>query len=710
MQSIPPRELLEYYILEDTPPIYTIGSFGSGVTVWGQQIRSLNLAWYLIEASTLGASSKQPQNIAVVGAGFAGLTFVAALLKKKMPYNITLFEEHDTLLPLQQGSDSRWLHPHIYDWPDQGSEADVAMLPIMNWTAARASDVVVQVLNDWSSIVETNSSVKLFCNTRHLHLTKDETDQSLCRIEWVGEERDPVDGTTLGSSSIAEGGSGKFDLAILAVGFGIEQNTYSYWRNETIGQPLLNQSRRTYLISGQGDGAMIDLIRVRLSQYRQDRILEEIFKGKNSIRKKLEEAKRSTRQRREQSLFGVFDSIFEHDDTCKQESEDVFRMVSKRLRRDTDAILRIQVPDVATLLRGDTSKISFQNSLLTYLLYRVGGFAPSCDKEENIIRKYSIPEEYVVRRHGTDRVNQFKKILSAPIFEAIKERREGTDGFGTGFSELNWPGGYFDQPGPSSETMSIAGDEIRRSWRREYLPGPTTLVAATLCGAIVGTIKDMKSDITHLRVTFHRVLPLNKEELLQQTCDYQGIGIVRGEPTAGRTFPAKKAMIGLAYISHCPVHTRTSVAPEKIEETMVELGLQDAARKMAPEVSYILAIPLLQPSERYFPPSRVAGVVYLDSRDKHFSLTTENVESISKVIGQAMESFGNQSARVLLGVRNIPFSDVETEVRSPSELATTTKDVIEVLPEMIAPKLREPLAINFDYADPASVSRTRGGT
>jgi hypothetical protein len=70
------------------------------------------------------------------------------------------------LMPLQQGSDSRWLHPHIYDWPREGSESGVAMLPVLNWTAARASDVVVQVLTEWARLA-SDEKVTLYCNAPH---------------------------------------------------------------------------------------------------------------------------------------------------------------------------------------------------------------------------------------------------------------------------------------------------------------------------------------------------------------------------------------------------------------------------------------------------------------------------------------------------------------------------------------------------------------
>src|SRR5688572_32860049 len=50
-----------------------------------------------------------------------------------------------------------------------------------------------------------------------------------------------------------------------------------------MGQPSLDEPRRAYLVSGQGDGAMIDLLRLRISQFRQDRILDELFSGKTDV-------------------------------------------------------------------------------------------------------------------------------------------------------------------------------------------------------------------------------------------------------------------------------------------------------------------------------------------------------------------------------------------------------------------------------------------
>ena len=697
--------LLKHYSLSQKPIIYSIGSFGSGVTVRSQQIRALNLAYFLIEQEKLGTSSCVHRNIAVIGAGFSGLTFVAALLKKEIACTITLFEEHDTILPLQQGSDSRWLHPHIYEWPDRGSEADVAMLPIMNWTAARASDVVVQVIREWKQTAKSNGNISLYCNTRHLHLTKDEDNPTSCRIEWIGEPRNPLDGTTDEATSLSEGSSRTYDLAVLAVGFGIEKDTNSYWRNEVIGQPLLNQSRRTYLISGQGDGALIDLVRVRLSQYRQDRILEEVFFGKNNVMQRLSDVKRNAAANRSISLFKEFDEIFLYDEICASESAEVQNLITRRLRRDTDAILRIRVPDIATLLRADTSRISFQNALLTYLLYRVGGFAPSCEDENVIAEKYSIPDDFIVRRHGTDRISQLKRVCPSLDTEEIEDRLTSEDELSEQVSSVRWPGGYFDHPGSTSERDKVDSDEIRARWRKEYLPGPTTLVTATICSALVGTVKGMCPSLEHLRVTMHRVLLLNDEQLLQQTCDYEGLGIPDGVSTRGRTFRAANAMIGLAYSSHRPVQTRKGIPPQIIASTMATLGLREAARNMAPEVSYVLALPILQPPSQFYEPSRVTAVLYLDSKDKNFSFTPTQITILAKVVLESISSLEIQSRKMLLGVRNIPFSDLSKCECVPQAEREDVTDVIEYLPLKYSPSLNAPFTMNFDYADPASTGR-----
>ena len=383
-----------------TLPLFLIGSFDTGVTVWNQQVRALNLARALIEqgfflCNTDPDAPPDPatiKEIAIVGGGFAGLTLAAGLIKKRVNARITIFEQRDTLLPLQQGSDSRWLHPHIYDWPRDGSEAGVAMLPVLNWTSARASDVVVQVLNDWKRIAAEHEQLAIYCNARHLQIDRCEPRSGRLRIEWVAERR-AIDGMGNDANSGAMGASADYDAIILAVGFGLERSSESsYWRNETLGQPSLDQPRRTFMVAGQGDGAMIDLLRLRISQYRQDRILEEFFPNDGALTVAVRDIyNKFGPDTNNEGLFEEFEKLSEASHPCAKEFEALMRDLRRRLRRDTDAILRLQVRKFSELFEFDR-RISFQNRLLVYL-YKCGGFFPSSAKEDILKIDHGIPEK-----------------------------------------------------------------------------------------------------------------------------------------------------------------------------------------------------------------------------------------------------------------------------------------------------------------------------
>lgn len=697
-----PLRELQAFVIERQPPLYVVGTFDAGITVLRQQVRALNLAWALIEAGRIPAPPAPPTRIAVVGAGFAGLTFSAAMLAKKVNCHITLFEEHDTLLPLQQGSDTRWLHPHIYDWPDEGSEADVAMLPLLNWTAARASDVVVQILQDWRRLVRPHNCVRLFCNARHLQVAADQADPAKARVEWVGEGRDPSDGTATPTDSAACGCAERFDEVVLAVGFGIEDGQPSYWRNETMGQPNLHQHKRIHLVSGQGDGAMIDLLRVRISQYRQDRILEETFAGAPGLVVRLREIKAAlVSGSGATNMFDSLDQVFQG-----QDAKLVLNRLARRLRRDSDAVLQLKVRELAELLGPPTRRISFQNALLVYMLYKVGGFAPSTEDEGTLRKRYAIPADQVVRRHGTKRLSQLHRILSAPLFQVVATKIGAGQGFATQRAETLWPGGYFGYPGPTADIGALTDEQLRSVWRKEYLPGPTSLVAASICGAVFGMLREMRPALQHVRITLHRVLPLGQEILLQQACDYVGQGFEQPRSTAGRTFPTGNAMIGLAWRCRRPARTKRDASRAAIQEAMRVLNLHAAARNMLPDVSYVLAMPIIQPKTSFHPPNPVVAVLYLDSKDEDFALSEAEVNRLSGLVRGSFQAIVN---RPFAGVRNTPFLGARSQNgEDAEELPTGVSQAIEVLDLNRAPLIDRAFVLNFDRSDPASLGTVEG--
>jgi hypothetical protein len=698
------REMLETYRITDAN-LFTVGAFERGITVFSQQVRALNLAWALVESRTLeceSANGKAPKTtkkkIAVVGGGFAGLTVAAGLIKKRVHADIMIFEQRDTLLPLQQGSDSRWLHPRIYDWPTQGSEANVAMLPVLNWTAARASDVVVQILSEWANTVDEGSEPPgLYCNARHVQIHRVCGSKGNLQIEWIGEPRNARDGTTSSEQANARGKSESFDLVILAIGFGVERdNALSYWRNETLGQPSLGQPRSTYLISGQGDGAMIDLLRLRISQYRQDRILDELFRGQDRMLTAIQalHSRYLVPQSGDPSLFEALEALGADDLSCKVEFNKILQKLTQRLRRDTDAILHLKVQKFSDLFDVGDTKTSFQNKLLVYLLYKCGGFFPSRLKETELIKQNSISPDRVIRRHGTLRKEQLEEILDPELYDAIDASKVGFQCS----NNLAWPGGYFGFPG-RTKASSSARDSLRAVWRKEYLPGATALLSTTLCAAMAGVLIGQRSKSTALRVTLHRAVRFGQEELLQQTCEYFGASEPLKEKTAGRTFPANLATIGLAYKCRRIIRSRENIDPLALKAAAELLGLRTASRKMKKEVSFVLAIPILEPEEdgNFTAPRPVAGVVYIDSTDRDFYIDDLELQVLVEMIGQFVRGL-EVSRQSFDRIRNVMLSGLGSKAPAADALPDFVAHAFEFA-DLAPARTSGPFQLNFDQSD-----------
>lgn len=691
--------------------LYVVGMFDTGVTVFSQQVRALNLAWAAIESQLIPSgppsrpnATDKPRKIAIVGGGFSGLTAAAGLLKKGADASITIFEQRDTLLPLQQGSDSRWLHPRIYDWPEEGSEASVAMLPLLNWTAARASDVVVQILAEWKRLALEHGQElpKLYCNARHLQI-HEASGPSKLQIEWVGEPRNWVDGTAPESGGAAAvGGSDEFDFVILAIGFGLEKDdAISYWRNDPIGQPSLDRPRQTFLVSGQGDGAMIDLLRLRISQYRQDRILDEMFRSKDKLLEAIKKLYRTRLMSTSQGLFGDLERL-ENDPKTKEEFEQVRQDLFRRLRRDTEVILHLQVKKLSHLFDLETVRISFQNKLLVFFLYKCGGFIPSEAKETDLISQHAIHKNCIVRRHGTYRDKQLEAILSTSLYSAIKKHRGTAQPDPLSQSDKQrWPGGYFGFPGPDIAAGELP-DEYKKHWRKEYLPGPTELLATAFCASLAGALRATHPKRGRLRVTLHRAVPFGDEELLQQTCNYVAIDESQGNTSAAaRTFLTNSATIGLAYTCRQIVRSRRGVLRADLKETMERLNLNARSSRMSGEVGFVLAIPLLEPElpRQFTSPAPVIGVIYIDSEADGFFIDDMEILGLVSVAQEFLNGLERTEASPFDRIRNVPLSGAGTKVPPPGMVPKKERKVLELLMEIPAPRTSRRLQLNYDYSD-----------
>jgi hypothetical protein len=215
-----------------------------------QQRRAINLVRALMQ----DGDGLHGKSMAIVGAGFAGLT-AAAFALEKTTAQVTLFEAAPRPLWLQDNCNSRWLHPGIYDWPLPGSLEPRTALPVLNWRAGAASEVAAQVRAEWDRIAATKGLLRLYLETRIAGVTADGNGKLVLRL--------------------ADGGEEVFDVVVLAVGFGLEsggQGRIGYWNDaDGLDGVALGAS---VLVSGFGDGGLADVLRLCLPEIRQDSLIE----------------------------------------------------------------------------------------------------------------------------------------------------------------------------------------------------------------------------------------------------------------------------------------------------------------------------------------------------------------------------------------------------------------------------------------------------
>ena len=234
------------------------------VSLFSQQVRALRLVRALFNEERLGKGT----TVAVVGGGGAGITAAAAAALAGA--DVTLFEQSHVLMPLQTGCTTRALHPHIHHWPRDPAYRSVSHLPILGWTAGTAHDVAQQIVGQFHEIAayckanEDCGSICVQSNTRVTVKPKHSTSK-----EW-------------GCWKVGCASPEMFAVVIMAVGFGLERTVNqlprrSYWRVDSLGQPALSGSNQKILISGAGDGALIDILRATITNFDHGSFYDEVL-------------------------------------------------------------------------------------------------------------------------------------------------------------------------------------------------------------------------------------------------------------------------------------------------------------------------------------------------------------------------------------------------------------------------------------------------
>jgi hypothetical protein len=291
------EEIIGAAKVPNTKSVFVLGCLESRVTVYAQQVRALNLIDAIIEKGLVRSNGR----VAIIGGGAAGIT-AAAALALAMPdlRTIDVYEQKDDLLHLQLKSPDRYLHPHIYDWPNRGSLAPEAGLPILNWTAGTAGEVAAQILASFDAIR---------MHTRTIHT------KPASRVERV--QAAPIEGCRIFVAGDHRGGE-FYDIAILSVGFGYErlitEKNRSYWDPHQLSGPIRkDEPLHHILVSGNGDGGLLDFITVAFQGVSHREILDFItrYPGIDAVARALREVEEKAWSV-DESAIDIYEQYNEH--------------------------------------------------------------------------------------------------------------------------------------------------------------------------------------------------------------------------------------------------------------------------------------------------------------------------------------------------------------------------------------------------------------
>jgi alpha-D-ribose 1-methylphosphonate 5-triphosphate synthase subunit PhnH len=228
--------------------LHFVGTFDRRITFYSQQVRALRLVHALSRPGKL----KSTDHIAVVGAGAAGVT--AALGLALLGNDVMLYDPADSILQLQSAS-PRLLHPHIYGWPGLGSLDDRAGLPMLDWSAGNGGEVCTRLQADFHA-----------AETRLGNLTFNKA-HTMTSLEKAGAR------WRLGLRANGMDSVRSFDHVVLAIGFGDEipcgvAPQIHYWKQNSSGSAAAEpHSPATYIVSGNGDGGLTDLLNLLIRNF-----------------------------------------------------------------------------------------------------------------------------------------------------------------------------------------------------------------------------------------------------------------------------------------------------------------------------------------------------------------------------------------------------------------------------------------------------------
>jgi hypothetical protein len=243
--------------VESKRNIYYLMPFAERLSFVAQQFRALNLVWALAKTGKI----RKQTNVAVIGAGLAGVTAACALAVYGC--GISVFERAKTTMPRQRETRHRMVHPEINFWPESELLTHTTSLPILEWYFSDCANVIDVIERQRKRIVSNSGGLLQF----HWEHT----------VGSASTVRRPEEDLVSVRSQPAS--PDLYHVAIVAVGFQ-EDREYlkiepvDYWREDNLERDEYSAKFKYFVISGCGDGGMIDALRCAYSFGRGELAIE----------------------------------------------------------------------------------------------------------------------------------------------------------------------------------------------------------------------------------------------------------------------------------------------------------------------------------------------------------------------------------------------------------------------------------------------------
>lgn len=437
---------------------YTLGVISKPVwlTVASQQVRAINLAKSLINSiekdiakgSKSSIDLRENINIAIIGGGIGGMTigiFLSAINEIKKYARIDLFEKRGGLCPIQRGCTTRILHPTLQHWPDS-KHSDFLRIGelaskdnyLEEWQAMSAGELASSIVNSFFQKFETHTKNKFNVYEGCSFINIEPGSRRTLSLSAIGKKIIHPSGETKNISLMEN----QYDIVIFATGFGVERSYYSeklkieieslpYWRNDSFGQFNLNDKPHRYIISGNGDGAVSDALRILITDYNPCNILNSVVNIKFNDFKRLSRNLKS--KETEQNFIKVMGAFFDKLDKLKTTQDTYaellklwnndfswkyksspFRMIydchiSPRIKEKVEVIINLKSNSMGDIFNNPG--VTFYNKFLFFMVWQSGKIMIESGDPADVAKNWHIPLDNVLIRHGAD--------SAAPIVDSI---------------------------------------------------------------------------------------------------------------------------------------------------------------------------------------------------------------------------------------------------------------------------------------------------